>query len=414
MSDVFISYSRNDRDKAAELAALFERQGWTVWWDRNIPPGKRYSQIIGDELAAARSIIVLWSRTSVASDWVRDEAQEGVNRGILVPVLIEKVDMPYGFRQHQTANLSDWDGSASHPEMRMLLDSLSKLVSVPAVPGDPPPLKREPPPSGRRAPLIAGVAALAIMAAAYFAYRSLPWGAETRHDQANENRASNNVNGSSLDNRNGRPDQAARDRAIKFTVDGIEKASSGNYEGAILMYNTAVEADPGYAEAYFYRAQSYVVTKQSGKAVADFKKVLELKPDDERRAKVTALLADLQAPPPPPDKTTAPPSDAVRAQVRQMFSPSKVARIESTTSLIASNKQDAKAMSLALSTAKADPSNKSGVINTLVLLESMDPQILKAHKEEIEELLKLVSNNGPETQDHVRKVRAIMGGITGN
>ncbi|HKG22936.1 MAG TPA: TIR domain-containing protein [Blastocatellia bacterium] len=413
MSDIFICYSRDDRDKAAELAALFEQQGWTVWWDRNIPPGKRYSQIIGEELAAARSIIVLWSLTSVASDWVRDEAQEGVSRGVLIPVLIEKVDMPYGFRQHQTADLSEWDGSASHPEMRMLLDSLSKLINKPAAPGGARPIKREALPSGPRSPLIAwlaGVAALALLAAVYIGYRSFTPGAGARHDQANDNRASNSANGSAPDNRNGRPDQAARDRAIKYTVDGIEKASSGNYEGAILMYNTAVEAEPGYAEAYFYRAQSYVITKQPGKAVADFKRVLELRPDEERRAKVMALLADLQAPPPPPDRTTAPPSDAVRAQVRQMFSASKVARIESTTSLIASKKQDSKAMSLAISTAKADPSNKSGVINTLVLLESMDPQILRAHKEEIEELLKLVGNNGPATQDHIKKVRAIMAG----
>ena len=39
MSDVFISYAREDRGHAEQLAREFERQGWTVWWDKVIPPG---------------------------------------------------------------------------------------------------------------------------------------------------------------------------------------------------------------------------------------------------------------------------------------------------------------------------------------------------------------------------------------
>ena len=53
---------------------------------------------------------------------------------------------------------------------------------------------------------------------------------------------------------------------------------------------------------------------------------------------------------------------------------------------------------------------QSGVINTLVFLENMDPAILKEHRQEIDELLKLVQGNGPETQEHIKKVRALMRG----
>ena len=108
MSDIFISYAREDRDKAELLARAFEQQKWVVWWDKVIPPGRKYADVIGQELASAKAVIVLWSAASVSSDWVKDEAQEGANRAILVPALVENVSPPYGFRQLQTADLSDW------------------------------------------------------------------------------------------------------------------------------------------------------------------------------------------------------------------------------------------------------------------------------------------------------------------
>lgn len=410
MSDVFISYSREDRDKAEELARLFERYGWTVWWDRNIPAGKRYAQIIGEELATARSILVLWSQSSVASDWVKDEAQEGVNRGILVPALIEEVHIPYGFRQHQAANLSDWDGSASHPEMKMLLDAMSKLINKPRAAVDTGRLNTRSFFSRRRVPLIIGASAVVLLAAALFVFMNFRGVGGPDPGPGNNNRGGDPVNTPTRSNSNRRPGQEARVRAAKLTADGINMASDGNHEGAILMYNEAVDAFPSYADAYFYRGQSHVITKQNNKAKDDFQKVLELGPDADREAKVKELLKNIQSPPPPPppSQATAPASPSVRAEVRKMFSDSKVSRIEATTKLISSGKQDPKAMSVAIAAAKADPKNKSGVINTLVLLESMDPAILKANRAEIEELLKLVNDNGPDTQDHIRKIRAIM------
>jgi len=415
MSDIFISYSRDDREKAQELAEFFERQGWSVWWDRNIPTGKKYSQIIAEELAAAKSIVVLWSGTSTVSDWVKDEAQEGVNRGLLVPILIENVTIPFGFRQHQAANLSDWDGSTSHPEMKMLVEGISRLINKPGGLRDTSGLKKKSPFSGGRSPIIAGVAgvgALALVAAIFFGYRNFT-GGTAPSNPANNNRREDIGSNRPPENRNGRPGQQARVNAARLTADGIEKASNGNNEGAILMYNEAIAAFPDYADAYYYRGQSFVAIKQPDRAVADFNKFLQLATDKDDRARVSKLLADIQSPPPPPrpDRTTAPPPDSVRADVRKMFSPDKTARIASTTNLIVKNKQDPKAMLLAIETAKKDPGNKSGVINTLVLLESMDPEILRANRAEIEELLKLVSGNGPETLDHVSKVRAIIGRV---
>jgi hypothetical protein len=36
MAKVFLSYSRDDADKVAPLAAALESAGHTVWWDRHI------------------------------------------------------------------------------------------------------------------------------------------------------------------------------------------------------------------------------------------------------------------------------------------------------------------------------------------------------------------------------------------
>src|SRR6185295_14089857 len=131
MSDIFISYAREDRDKAEKLARVFEQQKWDVWWDKVIPPGEKFADVIGAQLAAAKAVIVLWSSVSVASDWVKDEAQEGGSRRILVPVLMDKVSPPYGFRQVQTADLSEWDGSADDPELQRVLRSVGALISKP-------------------------------------------------------------------------------------------------------------------------------------------------------------------------------------------------------------------------------------------------------------------------------------------
>ena len=41
MSDIFISYAREDRPRAAAIARALEAQGWSVWWDWIILAGKR-------------------------------------------------------------------------------------------------------------------------------------------------------------------------------------------------------------------------------------------------------------------------------------------------------------------------------------------------------------------------------------
>jgi TIR domain len=88
-----------------------------VWWDRTIPPGRQFDEVIEEELAAAGSVVVLWSKASVASSWVKTEAAEAMERKILVPALIEDVKIPLEFRRLQAADLSHWHAGEPDPQL---------------------------------------------------------------------------------------------------------------------------------------------------------------------------------------------------------------------------------------------------------------------------------------------------------
>jgi hypothetical protein len=131
MSDVFISYASADRPKARLIAAIIEEQGWSVWWDRIIPAGRTFEQVIESELNAAKCVLVLWSKASVESSWVREEATEGRRRQILVPVLIDEVRIPLGFRSIQAADLTNWEGTPSDSRLGKLIADISILLGAP-------------------------------------------------------------------------------------------------------------------------------------------------------------------------------------------------------------------------------------------------------------------------------------------
>ena len=106
MASVFLSYDRDDHVKAAEIAAVLQKASHKVWWDQQIRGGAQYSTEIEQALTDADSVVVLWSKSSVESAWVRDEAAEGRDRGKLIPVAIDAAKPPMGFRQFQTIDLS--------------------------------------------------------------------------------------------------------------------------------------------------------------------------------------------------------------------------------------------------------------------------------------------------------------------
>lgn len=131
MIDIFLSYAAEDRGRAKAIAGLFSRQGWSVWWDRTIPPGKAFDEVIESALESSKCVIVLWSRSSITSAWVKTEASEGASRGVLIPILLDEVKIPLEFRRIQAANLVSWDNSPAHPELERVFDSVAVITGTP-------------------------------------------------------------------------------------------------------------------------------------------------------------------------------------------------------------------------------------------------------------------------------------------
>jgi hypothetical protein len=138
MADIFLSYAHEDRQRVARLADALQRVlGCEVWWDRRILPGQQFDDTIQQALENARSVIVVWSSTSVQSRWVRSEAREAVRRNLLVPIMIDRVNLPLEFTAFETADLTAWQGEADHPDFMELADALTRMVGA-ATPPNPP------------------------------------------------------------------------------------------------------------------------------------------------------------------------------------------------------------------------------------------------------------------------------------
>lgn len=127
MSHVFISYAHEDSRRAGNLAKALELSRIPVWWDPKIRLGEPFPPAIDDALEAAAAIVVLWSRASIGSRWVIQEAEVGVRRGVLVPVLLDQITPPSEFAYLDCANLVDWEPQEPHREFDQLRRRLLSL-----------------------------------------------------------------------------------------------------------------------------------------------------------------------------------------------------------------------------------------------------------------------------------------------
>lgn len=107
MADIFASYASEDRDRVEPLVEALQQPSRDVWWDRELIAGPSFDEKIEEALDGASCVVVVWSEHSVKSHWVR---AEGLNRNVLVPLLIDDVRPPLAFRIAQTARLTDWPG----------------------------------------------------------------------------------------------------------------------------------------------------------------------------------------------------------------------------------------------------------------------------------------------------------------
>lgn len=134
MTDIFVSYSTADRETAHLLADALEPEGWNTWWDREIPAGVTFETYIEQRLNEATCAVVIWSKNSVDSMWVRAEANEAMAQKKLVPVLIDDSQPPLVFRQIQTADLRGWKGDRGDQRFTKLVGDLRNLIARSTLP----------------------------------------------------------------------------------------------------------------------------------------------------------------------------------------------------------------------------------------------------------------------------------------
>lgn len=130
MADVFLSYAREDTVRAEQVASGLSAAGLDVFWDNEIPPGTTWADYIEGKLTQCKALIVLWSEHSTKSQWVREEARMGRDKGVLIPVMIDASQPPFGFGEVQAANLSNWNGEADDPNWRRFIDAAMRATKT--------------------------------------------------------------------------------------------------------------------------------------------------------------------------------------------------------------------------------------------------------------------------------------------
>lgn len=175
MASVFLSYDRDDAHIAPSIAAALEKAGHSVWWDKHISGGSQFSKEIEQALDKADVVVVVWTRFSIESPWVRDEAGAGRDRNRLVPLSLDGTLPPLGFRQFQSIDLGSWSGRGRVPRREEILSAIDRQLKGPGLHTPAPaPVKRH-----RRGPSLSMWAVIAVVIGMFFVIVGLligrPW-----------------------------------------------------------------------------------------------------------------------------------------------------------------------------------------------------------------------------------------------
>jgi hypothetical protein len=132
MADLFISYSRNDRERCTSIRDALTALKVNVWSDARIGAGSSFDREIEREIEAARALLVLWSEDSVESDWVRNEARTGKEENRLVATQIRPCQLPLEFRSVQAELLP---GGAEGTDQQAWLNVVARIGELVDRPG---------------------------------------------------------------------------------------------------------------------------------------------------------------------------------------------------------------------------------------------------------------------------------------
>lgn len=134
MTDVFLSYKRDDRAVVAQLAATLRDLGFAVWFDTSLSPGEVFSDEIDRQLQSCSAVLVCWSPTATQSNWVKGEALKALDKHKLVACQVVgegALELPTPFNSVHAENLEEWlkSPNATDPAWKNVLRRLGKLCN---------------------------------------------------------------------------------------------------------------------------------------------------------------------------------------------------------------------------------------------------------------------------------------------
>lgn len=95
--------------------------GCDRWGDRDLASGTRCLAETGSKLKSSKAVVVIWSKTSVDSHRVADEAGVGRDERRLAALSFEGSMPPLGFRQFQVTDSAGGKGGIDDAPFRNLL-----------------------------------------------------------------------------------------------------------------------------------------------------------------------------------------------------------------------------------------------------------------------------------------------------
>jgi hypothetical protein len=124
MTDVFVSYKRENKPAVQRVVEGLRGAGLSVWWDQDIAPDAPWEATIEAALEAAKVVIVAWSEAAVASENVKAEARRARGRGKLIQIFVEPCEPPLFFGERQGVDLSAWSGDADDHRFQTVLEAV--------------------------------------------------------------------------------------------------------------------------------------------------------------------------------------------------------------------------------------------------------------------------------------------------
>ncbi|MCX5806422.1 MAG: toll/interleukin-1 receptor domain-containing protein [Proteobacteria bacterium] len=116
MSSVFLCHSSKDKPFAASLASKLAAEDIKVWIDEaEIKTGDSLSEKIGSAINEMSYFAIILSNNSIGSQWIKRELQAAIQkelfekRVVILPLLLNEVDLPPFLRDKKYANFIDVD-----------------------------------------------------------------------------------------------------------------------------------------------------------------------------------------------------------------------------------------------------------------------------------------------------------------